>query len=541
MGSGTQGNTSSRPPLGTVNVIFATPGRADSCPSRVMTVVRPLFKNSNHGLKKAKIALQLPLSFLEKDKFGNIQPHDDALVVTLRIGIKKKNGKWRVCVDFSDLNKACPKDPFPMPRIDQLVDATVGHLRMSFLDVFQGSHQIPLALDDQEKTTFVTPTRNYHYKPSHNPKEVQRLTGMMAALNQFISRSTDRCRPFFQLLNKWKEFEWTEECAFAFQQLKGLVLLRVDNSVQRPVYYVSNSLHKAEICYLPLEKAILVVVHATRKLLHYFQSHTVMVLTQLPLRSLLRSADIKWGTILGAFDINYIPLTSVKSLVLADLVAEFTELSLEEHMKRSDMDKKSVGMIALKESLSWKVYVDGTANQRGSGVGLVIIFPEKIVIEKSLRMGFSAIYNEVEYEALLIGMNMVQKMGGKNVEMFLSSRLTVGQVEQELEARDSRMQEYLSQGLDIVGPFPKAVANKKFLLVDTDYFTKWVEAKLLSNIKDLDARRFVWKNIVTQFEIPHTRISDNGVQFDSKNFKRYCCDLGITNKYSTPAYPQGNG
>ena len=66
--------------------------------------------------------------------------------------VKKKIGKWRVCVDFIDLNKACPKDPFPLPRIDQLVDATVGHPRISFLNVFQGYHQIPLALDDQKKS-----------------------------------------------------------------------------------------------------------------------------------------------------------------------------------------------------------------------------------------------------------------------------------------------------------------------------------------------------------------------------------------------------
>ena len=62
--------------------------------------------------------------------------------------VKKKSGKWRVCVNFIDLNKTCPKDPFPMPKIDQLVDVTVGHPRMSFLDAFQGYHQIPLALDD---------------------------------------------------------------------------------------------------------------------------------------------------------------------------------------------------------------------------------------------------------------------------------------------------------------------------------------------------------------------------------------------------------
>ena len=223
--------------------------------------------------------------------------------------VKKKTGKWRVCVDFTDLNRACPKDPFPMPRIDQLVDATVGHPRMSFLDAFQGYHQIPLATNDQEKTAFVTPVGNYHYKvmsfglknagstyqrmitkmfesqlgknvevyiddmvvksklvsehladlsnifeilrrhklclnaskcsfgvgsgkflrymvthrgievnldqirainslqPPQNPKEVQKLTEIMAALNRFISKSAKRCRPFFLLLHKWKEFQ----------------------------------------------------------------------------------------------------------------------------------------------------------------------------------------------------------------------------------------------------------------------------------------------------------------------------------------------
>ena len=79
-------------------------------------------------------------------------------------GSQEKSEKWWVCVDFMDLNKACLKDSFPMPRIDQLVDATAGYPRMSFLDAFQGYHQIPMALNDQEKTAFVMPTGNYHYK-----------------------------------------------------------------------------------------------------------------------------------------------------------------------------------------------------------------------------------------------------------------------------------------------------------------------------------------------------------------------------------------
>ena len=119
----------------------------------------------------------------------------------------------------------------------------------------------------------------------------------------------------------------------------SLVLVRVNSGVQRPVYYVSKSLHKAEVCYLRLEKTILAVARATRKLLHCFQSYTVVVLTQLPFRSLLRSADYKrriakWGTILGAFDIKYMPPTSIKGQVLADLVAEFAETPFEEKVKK---------------------------------------------------------------------------------------------------------------------------------------------------------------------------------------------------------------
>ena len=132
-------------------------------------------------------------------------------------------------------------------------------------------------------------------QPPQNPKEVQKLTGMTVALNRFISQSANKCRPFFLLMNQWKEFEWSEECTLAFQRLKkylsrppimsspkvdevlyayitvalhtvNLVLVRVDSGIQRPVYYVSKSLHEAEVRYLPLEKTILAMVHATHKL-----------------------------------------------------------------------------------------------------------------------------------------------------------------------------------------------------------------------------------------------------------------------------------
>ena len=132
-----------------------------------------------------------------------------------------------------------------------------------------------------------------------NPKEVQKFTGMAAALNRFISWFVDRCHPFFQLLHKWKDFQWIEECVIAFEDLEqylssppilsrlekeevlyaylvvidyavNLVLVRNEDRVERLVYYISKSLQEAETRYLPLEKAVLAIVHATRKLPYYF-------------------------------------------------------------------------------------------------------------------------------------------------------------------------------------------------------------------------------------------------------------------------------
>ena len=107
-------------------------------------------------------------------------------------------------------------------------------------------------------------------------------------------------------------------------------------------------------------------------------------------------------------------------------MAEFAKPLLEEMAATQNMDEKSVSTISLQEPLSWKVYVDGAANQRGSGVGLVLVSLEQITIEKSPRLGFSTTNNEAEYETLLEGMSMVRRIGGKAVKMFLDSRLVVG-------------------------------------------------------------------------------------------------------------------
>ena len=234
--------------------------------------------------------------------------------------VKKSTGKWRMCVDFIDLNRTCPKDSYPLPIIDQLVDSAAGHKLLSFMDAFSGYNQIQMEEEDQEKTTFITSRGLFCYKamsfglknagaiyqrlvnkmfhdqigknvevyvddmlvkskededhladlketfqmlrrynmklnpakcvfgvssskflgfmvsqrgieanpdkikailemsPLKTIKEVQSLTGKAAALNRFVSRSTDKCLPFFKTLKK--AFQWTEECQKAFEELK---------------------------------------------------------------------------------------------------------------------------------------------------------------------------------------------------------------------------------------------------------------------------------------------------------------------------------
>ena len=136
--------------------------------------------------------------------------------------VKKKSGKWRV--DFIDLNKACSKDPFPFPRINQLVDVTVGHPLMSFLDAFQGYHQmIPLVLDDHEKTTFVTPIGNYHYKAIPFGLKNIRLTYQKMMTKMFESQMGKNIEVYiYNMLVKSKIVsKYIEDLTNIFEILRG--------------------------------------------------------------------------------------------------------------------------------------------------------------------------------------------------------------------------------------------------------------------------------------------------------------------------------
>jgi ribonuclease HI len=304
-----------------------------------------------------------------------------------------------------------------------------------------------------------------------NTKQVQRLTGMIAALGRFISRSADKCRPFFRLLGKKRKFSWDEDCSAAFQGIKAYlssppclsipspgeplylylavsehavsaVFVRETPDYQRPIFFISKTMTEVESRYLPLEKATLALVRAAKKLPQYFQATTVTVLTDLPLKALLQCSDFsgritRWGVQLGSLGVEYKPRTSIKGQVLADFVVEFQGKDLELGPTNSlELETNSV----LNE---WKLFVDGASNAMGSGAGAVLISPEGLIMEQAVRLNFLASNNESEYEALLIGLKCARKLGADRLRVFCDSQLVVNQISGEYQARDERMALYL--------------------------------------------------------------------------------------------------
>ncbi|CAA7057629.1 unnamed protein product [Microthlaspi erraticum] len=306
-----------------------------------------------------------------------------------------------------------------------------------------------------------------------NTREVQRLTGRIAALNRFISRSTDKCLPFYQLLRGNKKFLWDEKCEEAFKQLKTYlseppilakpvegeplylyiavspaavsgVLVREELNEQRPIFYVSKSLIDAETRYPAMEKLALAIVMSARKLRPYFQSHTIVVMTSQPLRTMLHSPSqsgrlAKWAIELSEYDIEYRTRTCAKAQVLADFMIELAPEA------NNDTTLSKV----------WTLFVDGASSKQGAGVGIKLTSPTGEVIEQSFRLGFVASNNEAEYEALIAGLRLAIGIGVNEINAFSDSQLVTSQYSGEYEAKEERMEAYLKVVRDLAGQFSK--------------------------------------------------------------------------------------
>ncbi|XP_063941291.1 uncharacterized protein LOC135149494 [Daucus carota subsp. sativus] len=293
-------------------------------------------------------------------------------------------------------------------------------------------------------------------EPPKSIKDVQKLTGRIAALGRFISKSGDKCLRFFKALKKVKYFEWTSESQGAFEQLKkymaeppllskpinretlyvylavskkalSAVLVREDRKIQKPVYYVSKILHEAELNYSVMEKFALAMITASRKLRPYFQPETSGRL-------------IKWAVELGEFEIRYKPRVAIKAQALADFLVECTidhkdvggQESKVEEPKEEEKPKEY-----------WLLFFDGASKTKNSGAGLVLRSLDRFTIEYAIKLDFPTTNNKAEYEALIAGLGLARTLRVKNLKVYGDSRLVVSLVNGEFEAREETMLKYL--------------------------------------------------------------------------------------------------
>ncbi|XP_074337018.1 uncharacterized protein LOC141674193 [Apium graveolens] len=280
-------------------------------------------------------------------------------------------------------------------------------------------------------------------KSPTNVKQVQSLTGKIAALNRFVSKSSDRCKEFFKAIKlAGKDFEQLENPPMLSKPLDGeslilylavseysisAVLVREEDGQQSTVYYVSKRLHDAETRYTSMEKLVYALILASRKLRPYFQAHRIEVRTAYPLRQVLYKPEssgrmLKWAVELRQFDLEYAPQTAIKGQALADFLLEFD----------SEIDDKALVMLR---------------------VGIVLVSPEGHHLMSAIHFKFYATNNDAEYEALINGLKIALEMGVRNLIARSDSELVVNQVNGGFQARGPRTELYLRCTQRLIGMF----------------------------------------------------------------------------------------
>ncbi|GJT38692.1 reverse transcriptase domain-containing protein [Tanacetum coccineum] len=425
--------------------------------------------------------------------------------------LTKSDGGWKMCVDFTDINKACSKDCYPLPEIDWKIESLSGFRLKCFLDAYMGYHQIQMAEEDENKTTFYTGEGVFCYKKmsfglknagatyqrlvdkvfSHqigrnleayvddmlNPKkcsfgveegpflghlitkqgikanpskvkavtdldqprtlkDIQSLNGKLAALSRFLSKGAERSLAFFKVLKGCKDkksIQWTTEADKALEKMKKLVqalptltaprvgetltmhlaaskesisvvLAAKRNEGWTPIYFVSRVLQGAELNYPALEKLVLALVHAARRLRRYFQAHTITVLTNTPIKQMLTGPEktgrvAKWAIELGEHDIVFLRRNEKETP--ADFLVE---------IPFEDNEKKEKPKEVPDLNSKWRLYTDEASNSDRSGAGLMLIDPEGKEHTYALRFEFETTNNKAKYEALLAGLRIAQEM-----------------------------------------------------------------------------------------------------------------------------------
>ncbi|GJY54770.1 reverse transcriptase domain-containing protein, partial [Tanacetum coccineum] len=247
----------------------------------------------------------------------------------------------------------------------------------------------------------------------------------------------------------------------ATKEAINAVLMTERDGKQMPIYFVSRELQGPEVNYTLMEKLILALISASKRLKRYFQAHTIIVITDQPIKQILSNPGVsgrllKWSFELEEHDIHYRPRTSVKGQILADFIME--------HPKDDSSDTPMEDKEELPDP--WVLFTDGSSCIDGSRAGLIITNSEGMEFTYALRFRFNATNNEAEYEALIVGLRIAEQMGVKNLQANVDSRLVANQVNRIYIVKEPGMIKYLEK--------EKSIDEKEVLAVVEEEERTWL-------------------------------------------------------------------
>ncbi|GJX72367.1 reverse transcriptase domain-containing protein [Tanacetum coccineum] len=440
-----------------------------------------------------------------------------------------------MCVDFTDLNKACPQDCYPLLEIDWKVEYLCGYPFKCFLDAYKGYHQIQMAESDEEKTAFHTSQGVYCYtKMPFGLKNAgatyQRL--VEKAFDSQIGRNIEVSGTSLQateaaLVGATPTGSTQTKGGTIYGSGAGLILTSPKGTkftyALRFQFTASNN--KAE--YEALTAGLRIVA-------------------QIGVRNVHVSVDSKLvaNQVLGTYVAK--EENMVKYLEKAkNLISSFANFSIIQVPKSKNKKADALSKIASTSfaHLSKQVLVEVLKEK--------YIHEEEVmtVVEEEGPTWMTPIIEYLKDETLLDDRNEASKLriearqyklleGVLYRRSFLKPWLRNPQ--QSLTPITAPWPFY-KWGIDITGPFPEGPGKVKFLIVIMDYFTKWIEAKSVATITGNQVKKFVWDNIVCRFGLPREIVLDNGKQFSDNPFKDCYEKLNITQRFASVKHPQSNG
>ncbi|GKV35610.1 hypothetical protein SLEP1_g43856 [Rubroshorea leprosula] len=285
------------------------------------------------------------------------------------VPVVKKNGKLRVCIDFWNLNLATPKDEYPMPVADLLVDGVARHRILSFMDGHSGYNQVFIAEEDISKTTFRCP-RNIDFKWERQHQAA------FDAIKEYLSKPP-------VLVPRVKNKPLLLYISVVDKSIGCLLAQENNNKQEQAVYYLSRALNPTEVKYSSVEKLCLALFFAAIKLRYYLLYSEVFVVSKTDVIKymlswpLLRGRIGKWILALAEFNLRYLPQKAVKGQVLADFLADHPCLDVN-----ADEDK-GINLFSI-DLVPWRLIFDGSSTDQAFGAGIIIVPSVEIVGDSQL-------------------------------------------------------------------------------------------------------------------------------------------------------------